>query len=60
VMAVGFNDCAPFTFSRERNRVHARNTRERKRAQMDLLQQRIQELADEVSFHFTPTEGALG
>jgi hypothetical protein len=39
-------------FSRERNRVHARNTRERKRAQMDLLQQRIQELADEVSFSF--------
>lgn len=34
--------------SRERNRVHARNTRERKRAQMDLLQQRIQELSDEV------------
>jgi hypothetical protein len=34
--------------SRERNRLHARNTRERKRAQMDLLQQRIQELSDEV------------
>eukprot|EP00600_Ochromonadales_sp_CCMP1393_P007125 CAMPEP_0174967044 /NCGR_PEP_ID=MMETSP0004_2-20121128/7369_1 /TAXON_ID=420556 /ORGANISM="Ochromonas sp., Strain CCMP1393" /LENGTH=642 /DNA_ID=CAMNT_0016216141 /DNA_START=55 /DNA_END=1983 /DNA_ORIENTATION=+ len=32
---------------RERNRIHARNTRERKRAQMDLLQQRIQELSDE-------------
>lgn len=32
---------------RERNRVHARNTRERKRLQMDALQQRIQELANE-------------
>ena len=37
-----------FFFSRERNRIHARNTRERKRAQMDLLQQRIQDLFDEV------------
>ena len=35
-------------YSRERNRIHARNTRERKRAQMDQLQQRIQELFDEV------------
>jgi len=35
-------------FSRERNRIHARNTRERKRAQMDHLQQRIQDLFDEV------------
>ena len=35
--------------SRERNRVHARNTRERKKSQMDGLQSRIQELVDEVS-----------
>ena len=34
--------------SRERNRVHARNTRERKKSQMDGLQSRIQELVDEV------------
>eukprot|EP01038_Epipyxis_sp_PR26KG_P013968 gene13968-18736_t len=32
---------------RERNRVHARNTRERKRMQMEQLQSRIQELIDE-------------
>ena len=37
-------------FSRERNRVHARNTRERKKSQMDGLQSRIQELVDEVSW----------
>lgn len=33
---------------RERNRIHARNTRERKRIQMEGLQQRIQDLMDEV------------
>lgn len=32
---------------RERNRVHARNTRERKRVQMEGLQQKIQDLMDE-------------
>ena len=36
-------------YSRERNRVHARNTRERKKIQLDLLQMRIQELIDDVS-----------
>jgi uncharacterized protein YggL (DUF469 family) len=39
-------------FSRERNRVHARNTRERKKSQMDGLQSRIQELVDEVRIHY--------
>ena len=34
--------------SRERNRVHARNTRERKKSLMDALQCRIQQLIDEV------------
>ena len=34
--------------SRERNRVHARNTRERKKSLMDSLQSRIQQLVDEV------------
>ena len=42
----------PFTFtvrnSRERNRKHARNTRERKKRQMDALQNKIQELTNEV------------
>lgn len=38
-------------FSRERNRVHARNTRERKKSQMDGLQSRIQELVDEVRIY---------
>ena len=33
---------------RERNRIHARNTRERKRVQMESLQQKIQNLMDEV------------
>jgi hypothetical protein len=36
---------------RERNRIHARNTRERKKAQMDQLQQRVHELNDEVIYH---------
>lgn len=40
------------TISRERNRVHARNTRERKKSQMDGLQSRIQELVDEVKNHY--------
>jgi len=34
---------------RERNRIHARNTRERKKAQMDTLQLRVHVLNDEVS-----------
>ena len=42
----------PSTHSRERNRVHARNTRERKKSQMDGLQSRIQELVDEVGVLF--------
>mmetsp|Transcript_780 Transcript_780/g.1707 ORF Transcript_780/g.1707 Transcript_780/m.1707 type:complete len:415 (+) Transcript_780:132-1376(+) len=46
---------------RERNRVHARNTRERKRAQMDLLQLRIQELSDEKRGleNFEPAESSV-
>jgi hypothetical protein len=32
---------------RERNRIHARNTRERKKAQMDVLQSRVQQLMEE-------------
>lgn len=43
----------PYMLSRERNRVHARNTRERKKSQMDGLQSRIQELVDEVSTLFS-------
>jgi hypothetical protein len=39
--------------SRERNRIHARNTRERKRIQMEALQQKIQELTDEVLLIFS-------
>ena len=35
---------------RERNRIHARNTRERKKLQMDTLQMRVHQLNDEVSF----------
>jgi len=35
--------------SRERNRIHARNTRERKRQQMDLMQKRIEQLYNEKS-----------
>ena len=38
--------------SRERNRVHARNTRERKKSLMDSLQFRIQELIEEVQFFY--------
>ena len=34
---------------RERNRIHARNTRERKKLQMDTLQMRVHQLNDEVS-----------
>lgn len=36
-------------FSRDRNRIDARNTRNRKRQQMEELQLRIQELTQEVS-----------
>ncbi|RYG64518.1 hypothetical protein EON64_13820 [archaeon] len=35
-------------YSRERNRMHARKTRERKKIQAMALQQRIEELQDEV------------
>ena len=37
--------------SRERNKIHARNTRERKRVQMETLQQNIQDLIDEVGMY---------
>jgi hypothetical protein len=33
----------------ERNRIHARNTRERKKCQLETLQVRIKELVEEVS-----------
>lgn len=44
----------PPPLSRERNRVHARNTRERKKQMMDCLQQRIEVLFEEVraALHF--------
>jgi hypothetical protein len=38
-------------FSRERNRIHARKTRERKKNQTAALQSRINELYEEVSLH---------
>ena len=37
-------------FSRERNRLHAKKTRERKKVQSNALQARIEELREEVSF----------
>lgn len=39
---------------RERNRIHARNTRERKKAQMDTLQLRVHALNDEVAENTRP------
>lgn len=36
--------------SRERNRIHARNSRERKKNQLDVLQRRMQQLLDEVCY----------
>ena len=38
--------------SRERNRIHARNTRERKKLQLDSLQLRVHQLNNEVSYLF--------
>lgn len=35
--------------SRERNRLHAKSTRDRKKTHMDCLESRIEELVDEVS-----------
>ena len=36
---------------RERNRLHAKSTRERKKSHMDCLETRIEELVDEVRPH---------
>mmetsp|Transcript_28186 Transcript_28186/g.38765 ORF Transcript_28186/g.38765 Transcript_28186/m.38765 type:complete len:576 (-) Transcript_28186:130-1857(-) len=42
-----FSDDERLKRCRERNKIHARNTRERKRMQMETLQQTIQDLIDE-------------
>jgi len=43
---------APTVLSRERNRMHARKTRQRKKEHMMHLQARADQLKDEVSLHF--------